>query len=110
MKTSVLLEINRTCNTILPAEDGIEPPPRTFVRVQRAVEYFQESGASRIEVVAYRGSSRLSTGTVMGERAGIAADRATKVRDILTGLGVPAGPVNVTLVTDLKDPDGVNDP
>jgi len=28
VKTSVILEINRVCNTILPVEDGIEPPGR----------------------------------------------------------------------------------
>jgi hypothetical protein len=28
VKISVMIEINRSCNTILPAEDGIEAPPR----------------------------------------------------------------------------------
>jgi hypothetical protein len=32
VKTSVLLEINRACNTILPAEDGIEAPQRAPAR------------------------------------------------------------------------------
>jgi hypothetical protein len=32
VKTSVLLEINRNCNTILPAEDGIEAPQRPPAR------------------------------------------------------------------------------
>ena len=32
VKTSVLLEINRACNTILPVEDGIEAPERPAAR------------------------------------------------------------------------------
>ena len=32
MKTSVLPEINRACNTILPVEDGIEAPERPAAR------------------------------------------------------------------------------
>ncbi len=32
VKTSVILEINRACNTILPAEDGIEAPQRAPAR------------------------------------------------------------------------------
>lgn len=32
VKTSVLLEINRGCNTILPVEDGIEAPERSPAR------------------------------------------------------------------------------
>jgi hypothetical protein len=142
VKNSVLLEIDRACNTILPAEDAIEPPQRTLARgtpswvrsdgpgdstlffdfdndflslhttraVQAAVEYFRQSGASRIEVAAFPGASRLSNGTVMTENAGLAAERAAKVRDILLGLGVPGTAVNVQIHTDAADPDGVNDP
>ncbi|HET9220774.1 MAG TPA: hypothetical protein VFR18_27590 [Terriglobia bacterium] len=32
VKTSVLIEINRACNTILPVEDGIEAPQRAATR------------------------------------------------------------------------------
>ena len=142
VKTSVLLEINRACNTILPAEDGIEAPQRpparepvSWVRsdgpadvtiyfdfdndfislhtgraVQRIVELFQQTRASLIEVTAFRGSSKLSNGDVMTEQAGIAAARAVKVREILTGLGVPQASVKVGLVTDVRQPDGINDP
>ena len=142
VKTSVLLELNRACNTILPAEDGIEAPPRTATRgapswvdskgpgestlyfdfdndflslhttgaLQQAAAYFQQSKASWIEVVAYRGSSRLSNGTVMVEKATTAAERAAKVRDILVGLGVPSAVVKVQLVNDRREPDGINDP
>ena len=142
VKTSVLPEVNRACNTMLPAEDGIEAPPRTATRgapswvnssgpgestlyfdfdndflslhttgaVEQAANYFQQSKALRIELVAYRGSSRLSSGTVMVEKASTAAERAAKVRDILVGLGVPPAAVNVQLINDAREPDGINDP
>lgn len=142
VKTSVLLELNRACNTMLPAEDGIEAPPRAVVRgtpswvasngpgdstlyfdfdndflslhstgaVQQAANEFQKSKASRIDVIAYRGSSRLSNGTVMVEKETTAVERATKVRDTLVGLGVPPASVNVQLRNEVREPDGVNDP
>ena len=142
VKTSVLLELDRACNTILPAEDGIAPPQRTMTRgapswvsfkgpgdstlyfdfdndflslhttgaVQQAASYFQQSTAKEIDVAAYRGSSRLSDGTAMVEKPGIAADRAAKVHDILVGLGVPEGAVKVRLVNEVRAPDGINDP
>jgi len=142
VKTSVLLEINRACSTILPAEDGIEAPrlapdrnTSSWVRsegpgdstlyfdfdndflslhtttvVQLIVENFQQSKAAEIRVSSFRGSSRLSNGTVMVEQAGIAAARAAKVREILVGLGVPAAAVNVQVINDVREPDGVNDP
>jgi len=142
VKTSVLLEIDRSCNTILPAEDGIEapqaPPSRnaaSWVRsdgpgnstlyfdfdndflsfhttnaIQSVIQYFQQSRASAIAVTAFRGSSKLSTGTVMVEQPGIASARATKVHDILVGLGVPEAAVKVQLVTEVREPDGIDDP
>jgi hypothetical protein len=142
VKTSVLLEIDRACNTILPAEDGIEapqsPPNRSansWVRsdgpgnstlyfdfendflslhttnaIQRLVQQFQQSEASAIEVSAYRGSSKLSNGTVMVEQEGIAAARASKMHDILVGLGVPQSLVKVQVVTGVREPDGIDDP
>lgn len=142
VKTSVLLEIDRNCNTILPAEDGIEAPPgppnrsaSSWVRsdgpgdstlyfdfdndflslhttnaIQSVVQYFQQSKASIIEVTAYRGSSKLADGTVMVEQEGIAGARATKVHDIVVGLGVPQAAVKVKVMNGLREPDGINDP
>jgi outer membrane protein OmpA-like peptidoglycan-associated protein len=141
VKTSVLLEIDRACNTILPAEDGIGapqgPPNRSsssWVRsdgpgnstlyfdfdndflslhttnaIQSLVQQFQQSKASAIEVTAYRGSSKLSNGNVMVEQEGIAAARASKVHDILIGLGVPQALVKVQVVTGVRKPDGIDD-
>jgi hypothetical protein len=142
VKTSVILEINRTCNTILPAEDGIEAPQRppardpvSWVRsdgpgdatlffdfdndflslhttsaVQRAAEHFLQTKAREIEVTSYRGSSKLSNGNVMVEQSAIAAARATKVREILAGLGLPVAAIKVQVATDVREPDGINDP
>lgn len=142
VKTSVLLELNRSCNTMLPAEDGIEAPPRVAVRgtpswvasngpgdstlyfdfdndflslhttgaVQQAANEFQRANALRVEVVAHRGSSRLSNGTVMVEKETTAVERATKVRDTLVGLGVPPEAIHVELRNEVREPDGINDP
>jgi hypothetical protein len=142
VKTSVFVEINRACNTILPAEDGIEAPQRaptrgapswvrsdgpgdstlyfdfdndflslhTSTAIQRAVEYFRQMKASEIQVVAFRGSSKLSNGDVLIEKPEIAGARAAKVRDILTGLGVPPAAVKLKVVTDVHEADGINDP
>jgi len=145
VKTSVFLEINRACNTILPAEDAIEAPqspPRpqagdavswvrsdgpgdstlyfdfdndflslhTSTAIQRLAQYFQQSKASEIQVAAFRGSSKLSSGGVLIEDPKTAAARAAKVRDILIGLGVPPPAVKVKVNVDVRKPDGLTDP
>jgi hypothetical protein len=142
VKTSVLLEINRACSTILPVEDGIDAPERspsrdpvswvrsagpadvtiffdfdndflslhTTTAVQRIAEQFQRTGASSIDVTAFRGASKLSNGTIMVEQPLIAAARAAKVREILVGLGIPQASVKVTVISAAAAPDGVNDP
>ena len=141
VKTSVLLEINRACNTILPVEDGIDAPERSpsrepvsWVRsagpadvtiffdfdndflslhtagaVQRIAEQFKQTGASSIEVTAFRGASKLSNGSVMVEQQRIAALRANKVREILVGLGIPEAALKITVNPEPTTPDGVND-
>jgi hypothetical protein len=142
VKTSVFLEINRACNTILPVEDGIEAPERapgrgpvswvrsdgpsdvtlyfdfdndflslhTTTAVQRIAEQFQQTKASAIEVQAFRGSSKLSNGNMLVEQPGTAENRATKIREILEGLGVPIASLRVILVPDVQPPNGIDDP
>lgn len=142
VKTSVMLEINRACNTILPVEDGIEAPERppgrdpvSWVRsegpgdttiffdfdndflslhsvnaVQRMADRFRQSKAAEVQVTSFRGSSRLSNGSVMVEDAGIATARANKVREILAGLGVPPAAVKVRVVNEVRQADGIEDP
>ena len=142
VKTSVFLEINRACNTILPVEDGIDAPERapargplswvrfdgpsdttlyfdfdndflslhTTTAIQRIAEQFQQTKASAIEVRAFRGSSKLSNGTVLVEQPGIVESRGNKIREILEGLGVPKGSLRVILVPDVQQPNGIDDP
>jgi len=141
VKTSVLLEINRACNTILPVEDGIDAPERspsrepvswvrsagpadvtiffdfdndflslhTTTAVQRIAEQFKQTGASSIEVTAFRGASKLSNGSVMVEQQVIAAARAAKVREILVGLEIPQASLKVSVISEPAAPDGVYD-
>jgi hypothetical protein len=141
VKISVMLELDRTCNTILPAEDGIEGPTgpgartNSWVRnedpgnttlffdfdhdflslhvtraIQQVVSHFEQSKASMIEVAAHRGSSKLSNGTVMVEKAGVVRERAAKVREILIGLGIPEAAIQVQPFNESYMPDGINDP
>ena len=46
----------------------------------------------------------------MVEKPGIAAARATKVHDILVGLGAPQAAVKVQPMSGAREPDGINDP
>jgi hypothetical protein len=73
-------------------------------------QYFQQSKPSEIQDEAYRGSSTLTNGNVLIEQPNIAAERAAKVRDILVGLGVPSVAVKIKMNSDVRDPDGGNDP
>jgi hypothetical protein len=67
--------------------------------LEQAANNFQQSKASRV-----------SSGTVMVEKASTAAERGAKVRDILVGLGVSPAAVNVQLINDAREPDGISDP
>lgn len=142
VKTSVLLEIHRACNTILPVEDGIEAPaaapsrdPISWVRsdspsqvtlyfdfdndflslhttgaIQRIAEQFLRTKASAIELSSFRGSSKLSNGKELVEQSGIAGLRASKVQEILVGLGVPQAAVKLRVNAGYRKPDGREDP
>jgi outer membrane protein OmpA-like peptidoglycan-associated protein len=48
VKTSVLLEINRACNTILPVEDGIDPPERSPSR--EPVSWVRSTGPADVTI------------------------------------------------------------
>jgi outer membrane protein OmpA-like peptidoglycan-associated protein len=140
LHVSVLPELNRACNTILPAEPGIEAPPakrpagpstrrapvstaalppakpeppfteREFViqydfdsdflfarntrQLTDIAEYARVSKAQSIEVVGYRGSTLLSTGNVLIEKADVSRLRAERVAAVLKGLGTPPSAVS----------------
>ena len=140
LHVSVLPELNRACNTILPAEPGIEAPPakrpagpstrrapvstsalppakpeppfteREFViqydfdsdflfarntrQLTDIAEYARVSKAQTLEVVGYRGSTLLSTGNVLIEKADVSRLRAKRVAEVLKGLGAPPSAVS----------------
>lgn len=149
LHTSVLPELNRACNTILPAEPGIDAPPakrpagpstrqapvstaavppkkpqppfleREFVirydfdsdflfarntrQLTDIAEYARVSQAHKIEVTGYRGSSLLSDGHTLIEKASVSRLRAERVAEVLKGLGTPASEVRW-----VSEPAGAN--
>ena len=143
VRISVITELNRGCNTLLPAEEGMEAPPapaRRFVDSMRApgtetaqreftIPFDFDSDyltlhttkiageaariakavkATKVEVQGYRATTWLSNGKKFIEAESIAAKRAKKVGEILTGLGVSA--VIVSAKTEPEPCDGVTDP
>ena len=136
LHSSVLPELNRACNTILPAEAGIDAPPakrpagpstrqapvstadvtpkkpeppfeeREFIiqydfdsdflfarntrQLTDIAEYALVSKAQTVEVVGYRGSTLLSNGNLLIEKADVSRLRAERVAEVLKGLGAPA--------------------
>jgi len=156
IKLSVLPEVNPACNTILPAEPGIEAPPTRrpagpstrqapaaappaapqrpappFVErdwkilydfdsaflfsrdtriVSQAAEYAVAAKAKRIEVVASRGATLLSSGKVLVESEAVASQRAERVVTLLKGLGADPASVNIRVVSAPPQPDGKTDP
>ena len=46
----------------------------------------------------------------MAEQSVVAAARANKIREILSGLGIPQESVKVSVISTAAVPDGVNDP
>jgi outer membrane protein OmpA-like peptidoglycan-associated protein len=139
LRVSVLPELNRACNAILPAEPGIDAPPAKrpagpatrqapvstaavppkkpeppfgerefriqydfdsdflFARDTRQLtdiaEYARVSKAQTVEVVGYRGSTLLSNGDLLIEKANVSRLRAERVAEVLKGLGTPASVV-----------------
>ena len=75
IRISVLTELNRGCNTLLPAEEGLEPPPAP---VRRSVDQMRAQGADtavREFVVPYDFDSdylTLHTTRIVGESARVA--------------------------------------
>lgn len=144
VRISVIAELNRGCNTLLPAEDGMEAPAapaRRFVDSMRALgtdttqrefvvpfdfdsdyltlhttRILSEAArvakaikAATVEVMGYRATTWLSNGKRLIEAESIAAKRAGKVGEILTGLGLPAVSVRVQAKTEPEVCDGVTD-
>lgn len=117
LSVSVLKEVNLACNVILPAEPGIDAPMAIRKRSQslpaadkpefsilfsyddatvdsfstaavtQAADYAKRSNAS-LTVTGYRGSAKLSSGTTMTEKSGLAEKRAAAVAALLRSSGV----------------------
>ncbi len=153
LHVSVLPELNRACNTILPAEPGIDAPPakrpagpstrqapvstaavppkkpeppfltREFIiqydfdsdflfarntrQLADIAEYARVSRAEKIEVTGYRGSTLLSNGSVLIEKADVSRLRAERVAGVLKGLGAP--PSAVRWIPEAAGANGTTD-
>jgi outer membrane protein OmpA-like peptidoglycan-associated protein len=76
--------------------------------VNEAAAYAKRIGAANVKVAGYRGTSVLSNGNRMVEKAGLAEKRAENVATILRGLGVAN--VSVEWKSEAEPGDGSNDP
>jgi hypothetical protein len=139
LRISVMIELNRACNTVLPAEAAftappspLAPPPRypdttrefnvaydfdndyltlhTTRVVAEAARVAKAINASRVQVNGWYGVTLLSDGRVLSERPEVPKRRATTMGEHLAGLGVPADRIHVTWQRQPDRPDGVTDP
>jgi outer membrane protein OmpA-like peptidoglycan-associated protein len=152
---SVMRELNNSCNTILPAEEGFDAPPaprpagpathrrepegrgaraarpsppfkeqefriqfsfdddylpsRSTRILSQAADYALASRAKRVEVRGYRATSRLSNGRDLVEREEIADLRASKIGEILVGLGLPESSLSVAAKSEPEAGNGITD-
>lgn len=137
---SVMPELSLNCNTLLPAEDGLEPPPppplpkndpfpdstRSFTilfdfdsdyltlhktRIAgEAVRIAKITQPKEIQIWAYRAGTLLSNGQKMLERDNIAAKRGEKIFDIFVGLGFPKEMIKLSIKSSPEPCDGLHDP
>lgn len=70
---------------------------------------FAVAADARVILTSYQGSSLLGDGSRLAERPGMARQRAGKLRDIMTGLGLPAGAVELLCQDQAIEGDGVDD-
>jgi outer membrane protein OmpA-like peptidoglycan-associated protein len=136
---SVMPEINANCNTILPPQEGLEPPPpipypkndpfpdstraftilfdfdNDFLSVHKtrivgeAVRIAKLCQAKKIEIKGFRGTVWLSNGQKMIEKEAIAQLRAEKIGEMFTGLGFKKEMIKVDFKTKPESYDGVHD-
>jgi hypothetical protein len=138
VEVSVRPEINRSCNTILPAEPAFTAPPsppapipafpdtarefripydfdsdyltlHTTRIIHEIVRIARLVQPARIEVIGARAAVRLSTGQTLVEREDLGRERAADVAVVLRGLGLDASRIHVTGLDDVTGPDGVAD-
>ena len=115
---SVLAELNRGCNTVLPAKDEIEAPPaekpqlelsaeapfavdfefdsdRISVPGMRVIERVAAAHPSHVEVNVSRGSVLLSDGRTLTETEATLSRRGNKIAAALAAMGMPPSSVSV---------------
>ena len=138
VEVSVMPEISRVCNTVLPAEPGFTAPPsppapvpsfpdttrefavaydfdsdyltlHTTRVILEAVRIAKAARTARVSVHGARTASLLSDGRVLTERSAMGETRARKVTEALVGLGIPAVAITTTWQTTPAAPDGVTD-
>jgi outer membrane protein OmpA-like peptidoglycan-associated protein len=138
VEVSVLRELNRACNTILPAEPQYTAPPsppatipafaddtrefrvpydfdsdyltlHTTRILHEVVRIARLLDPGRVEVEGVRTSVRLSDGRTLIEREELARERAEDVAKILRGLGVDASRIHASWRDDIDSPDGRTD-
>jgi hypothetical protein len=78
--------------------------------MQQARDYALRIHAQKVEVVAYRGASLLSDGSLYIEDKGVAEMRAKQVGEILSQVGVPASALTVRWEETPQAANGVDDP
>lgn len=133
VEVSVLRELNRACNTILPAEPQYTAPPsppapipafaddthefrvpydfdsdyltlHTTRILHEVVRVAKLVNPKRVEVQGVRTSVRLSDGRTLVERESLARERAEAAAKILRGLGVDASRVHASWRDDIDSP------
>jgi hypothetical protein len=139
VSVSVMPDLNLNCSTMLPAENGLEPPkpvpyPKNepfadsirifyilfdfdsnFLSLHKtriageAVRIARLSKTKKIEIKAFRGITWLSNGQKIIEKEAIAQMRADKVYDLFEGLGFKKEMIKVTVKTQPEPCDGVHD-
>lgn len=138
VEVSVRPELDRTCNSLLPAEPAFVAPPsppapvprfddatrefrvpydfdsdfltlHTTRILQEVVRIAKAVPALEVHVAGRRGAVWLSDGGTLVERRDLARVRADKAAVILRGLGVAPARVHVTWDDEVAAPDGVRD-
>jgi hypothetical protein len=77
--------------------------------LQRILDTARSVKATGVHITGYRSASRLSDGTVMRERTGLARDRAQQIRELLQGAGLDSVEYTLEWKDLSKRPDGIAD-
>jgi hypothetical protein len=98
-----------TLEFALPYEFDGKVAFRHAQTLQRILDTARARNASLIRITGYRSASKLTSGEVMRERAGLDRERAEQIRELLSGAGLDAVKYEVRWLDRSKRPDGRND-